>query len=326
MADNKPAVLGGTAIKPKERHGWEAVRYLVHNPETGEYFTRTPKSWALIIVFYLIYYSCLAGFWAAMLNIFFLTIPDHSPKWKTDLSIICDGNNINPRCGPGLGMRPKQPSETIDSSMIQYYIGVKPDPDSEIVQPAAVWQKRATDFVDSLTDAQKAMVGTCATNVGYDAGTPCIFLKLNKIIDLKNEPYELDDLDNEDSFDGNLGTKMPDTLKAHIKKQPSKDFVWVECHGQYAADQESMGPLQYFPPNQGFPIDVVYRGKKNDKGEDLPAYESPIVAVRFSNPKKDQLLHVECRAWARNIKYDKRDRLGINLFELHILNSQISNE
>ena len=80
MAENKPMVLGGTAIKPKERHGWEAIRYIIHNPETGEFFTRTPKSWLLITGFYIIYYSCLAGFWAAMLNIFFLTLTDEAPK------------------------------------------------------------------------------------------------------------------------------------------------------------------------------------------------------------------------------------------------------
>jgi len=80
MADTKPAVLGATAFKPVERHGWEAVRYLIHNPETGEFFTRTPKSWALITVFYLIYYSLLACFWAAMLTIFLQTIPNVEDK------------------------------------------------------------------------------------------------------------------------------------------------------------------------------------------------------------------------------------------------------
>lgn len=81
MADIKPTtMLGGTAIKPIERHGWEKVRYIIHNPETGEILSRTPKSWLLITVFYLIYYAFLAGFWAAMLNIFFLTLEDHQPK------------------------------------------------------------------------------------------------------------------------------------------------------------------------------------------------------------------------------------------------------
>ena len=66
-------------------------RYLIYNPETGKIFTRTPKSWLLITVFYLIYYSCLAGFWAAMLNIFFLTLEDHQPKW---VLFFCRINSI----------------------------------------------------------------------------------------------------------------------------------------------------------------------------------------------------------------------------------------
>ena len=60
MASTKPpALLGATAFKPVERHGWEAIRYFFHNPDTGEIMTRTPLSWLLITVFYVIYYSCL---------------------------------------------------------------------------------------------------------------------------------------------------------------------------------------------------------------------------------------------------------------------------
>jgi hypothetical protein len=70
----KPHLLGGTAIKPKERHGWERIRYILHNPETGQILTRTPKSWALIILFYLVYYTFLAAFWSLMLFIFWQTL------------------------------------------------------------------------------------------------------------------------------------------------------------------------------------------------------------------------------------------------------------
>ena len=37
---NKQHILGGTAIKPKERHGWERVRYILYNPETGQILSR----------------------------------------------------------------------------------------------------------------------------------------------------------------------------------------------------------------------------------------------------------------------------------------------
>merc|ERR1719317_1224348 len=86
-------LLGGTAIKPKgwDRKGMEAFKYLLYNPETGEILTRTPLSWAKIIAFYIIYYSCLAGFWAACLCIFFLkradTNKEHSEGGEGDLNI-----------------------------------------------------------------------------------------------------------------------------------------------------------------------------------------------------------------------------------------------
>ncbi len=37
---NKGHVLGGTAIKPIERHGWERIRYILYNPETGQILSR----------------------------------------------------------------------------------------------------------------------------------------------------------------------------------------------------------------------------------------------------------------------------------------------
>ena len=52
-------MLGGNAIKPVERDGIEAIRYFFYNPDTGEIMTRTPLSWLLITIFYIIYYSWL---------------------------------------------------------------------------------------------------------------------------------------------------------------------------------------------------------------------------------------------------------------------------
>jgi len=41
MGDHSQShILGGTAIKPKERHGWERLRYILHNPETGQILSR----------------------------------------------------------------------------------------------------------------------------------------------------------------------------------------------------------------------------------------------------------------------------------------------
>jgi hypothetical protein len=47
-----------------------------------------------------------------------------------------------------------------------------------------------------------------------------------------------------------------------------------------------------------------------------------LIAVQFADVAKNQLLHVECRAWAKNIGYSKRDRIGINHLELLILDDK----
>jgi len=321
MADSKPTILGGTAIKPKERHGWEAVRYLIHNPETGEIFTRTPKSWLLITVFYLIYYSCLAGFWAAMLNIFFLTLEDHQPKWQNANSLI--------GVSPGVGLKPRQPEQLIDSTMIAFNFESQDDQgapgDANYIAGWKGWSDRTTEFLVKYEDQETCKtsatgcfsltkLGACqAAPYGFDKGTPCVFLKLNKIFGNTNEHCKAADLETEPC------NAMPDSLKEHIKKQSDQEQVWIECHGEYPADRENLKDIKYFPASQGFPGTFFpYKGKIDENGNKLD-YQSPLVAVQFAGAAKNQLLHVECRAWAKNIGYSKRDRVGINHLELLVL-------
>jgi hypothetical protein len=64
-----PPVLGSTAIKPVERSGWQAVKHFLYSPETGAFCSRTPKSWVLILSFFLLLYTFLAGFWFLMMQV-----------------------------------------------------------------------------------------------------------------------------------------------------------------------------------------------------------------------------------------------------------------
>ena len=69
-----PETLGVVAIKPKERHGWEAVRLFIYDKETGAYFSRTPKSWAEIILFYIVFFACLVAFWFILFEVIFFRV------------------------------------------------------------------------------------------------------------------------------------------------------------------------------------------------------------------------------------------------------------
>ncbi|KAH6939320.1 hypothetical protein HPB50_016946 [Hyalomma asiaticum] len=76
------------------------------------------------------------------------------------------------------------------------------------------------------------------------------------------------------------------------------------------ADIESMGPLAYFPSNR---IENYYFPYKN-----TPGYLSPFVFVQFLRPERGVLINMECKAWAKNIKHDRQDRIGSAHFELMV--------
>lgn len=67
---------------------------------------------AKILLFYVIFYAVLAGFFGAMLTVFYQTLDPNAPKWQLDNSLI--GSN------PGLGFRPMPPSSNVESTLIWY--------------------------------------------------------------------------------------------------------------------------------------------------------------------------------------------------------------
>lgn len=319
-----PQLLGGTAIKPIERHGWERVRYFLHNPETGAFCSRTPKSWFLIFLFYCIYYSCLAGFWYGMLQIFFLTLNDDTPKWMKEESII----GIN----PGMGVRPRQADARIDSSMYFFQGNWNGEKTTDLEQDSdAGFAARMDDFLNkTLVDGQKDAVlcddtelnkpreknqppckfeatafGECAKSpYGYskDSGVkPCVIVKLNKIFGLVPEPYKPEDADSL--------TDVPENLRKLIKDPSEPRRVYIECHGENAADEEALSDIKYYPDHQGVPMGYFPHQVKTN-------LVSPAVAVQFSAVPRGQLIHIECKAWFKGVVHERKERMGLVHFEL----------
>lgn len=330
-------VLGGTAIKPVERHGMEAVKWFLYDKEKGAIMGRTPKSWALITLFYIIYYTCLAAFWALMLIIFFQTIDDNEPRWIAGDSLI--------GTSPAMGVRPAQTDAKIDSSMIIFHSDMVKDSKDGKKLGWEGWYNRTKDFLDvyrnhtqyAIDCNKKEREGkeycsynriNCNANTklegdqfcsfdvdreldkcavgksGYDKAKPCIFLKLNKIFDLEHDYYNTTD-----KFPG----YVPTSVKERMGKATDKNQVWVDCHGEHPADIEAMGNYEYFPKSASF--HGKYFPYRNQ-----PGYQAPLIAVQFKDPTPGQLIHIECRAYAGNIGYDKRDRIGRAHFELLIHN------
>lgn len=342
--------LGGTAIKPPgwDRTGFEAFKYMLYNPETGEILTRTPMSWLKITVFYLIYYSCLAAFWLACLNIFFLTLPEGEPKWRVERSLI--GSN------PGVGLRPPTSQEKIGSSL--YVLSTKDTREKKTDK----WgiEGEGENLIDirtrtgiffehyknktGLTDLNSCQEGKCIFDIignekikemgcdedaGYgfkpktaDGGEtiePCFYLKLNRIVGFKPLAWTDDDTANlKDAKDKEIIQSL------NVPMANNDDNIFITCEGRYPADKEAV-ELKFWPEDQS--IKTKYFPYFKDKDVN---YQSPFVIVKVMPKNKDnnQLVHIECRAWyayensegeRKPVRHSTKDKEGLMQFEIQIV-------
>lgn len=306
------------AIKPEEKPGWEGFKQFLWNSETSEFLGRTASSWFKIGLFYIIYYAFLTGFFIAMLLIFYQTLDDKVPKWQNSNGIIGDN--------PGVGYRPKPSMDHVESTLIHYRhgdlgdwkpwserldtfleaykgVGQKPKPNANHVECSFETPPGVGQYCQVI---QKDLIkGPCTPELhyGYDSGTPCILIKLNKIYGWEPEPYN-----------STLPEEAPESLKKAVNSADDSKkkggMVWFSCEGENPADIENIGEIDWYPepgvPKYFFPY-------QNQDG-----YLSPAVFAHFKSPKKGVLISISCKAWAHNIKHDMMERLGLTHFELMI--------
>jgi len=330
MAEKGVDAYGNKLPEEKLTSGQSFQRFL-WNPSTKELLGRTGGSWAKILIFYVIFYACLAAFWTVMLLIFYQTIDPHYPKWQLGESRI--GTN------PGLGFRPRPPEERVESTLIWFsgtandgtWKGYKEDLD-KFLEPYAKDSTQGSigkgEHVDSPTNCQpnkepskgkfcpfnaKDLFSggekcSASNNYGFGEGQPCILVKLNKIYGWKPEPYTNNPEDMKMLTDAKAPSQVIETVQAGM------GGVVINCEGENAADKENIGMLRYAPgntksgviPSQFYPY------------TNQPGYQSPFVFVHFMGAARGILINVECKAWAKNIRHERQDREGSVHFELLI--------
>ncbi|KAH3812423.1 sodium/potassium-transporting ATPase subunit beta-like [Dreissena polymorpha] len=286
----------------------------LYNGEQGTVLGRTGKSWAQVGLFYLVFYTCLAGFFAGMLAVFYYTLDWNEPRLKGSDSLL--------KQNPGLAFRPLPDVSTtlirfnkarastytpyVDhiAGFLQYYENELQTTESgTIVDCGSVtgyrnqedW-KKACHFDISLE-----LGDTCVKqqSFGYEDGQPCVLLKLNRIFDWLPEPFD--------------NTTLPADLKDDDGAPLSiwhEYYLTVRCFGENAADKDNLGDIIYYPSN-GF--HYKYFPYRNQQG-----YRSPLVFVRFDNPMPAQLFMITCKVYAKNIEYDFMDKSGLVHFELMV--------
>ncbi|XP_044260655.1 sodium/potassium-transporting ATPase subunit beta-1-like [Tribolium madens] len=285
---------------------WESFQRVIYDPSKNEYFGRTGKSWYQLLIFYSIFYTCLAALVAICMKGLTATLNDKEPKWKLEESLI--GTN------PGLGFRPIS-NNTLEGSLIWYNLR-QPETTQkwvqlvdEFLQPYRVPQigqnYQHCDYEIPVKEGHVCAVevdkfGPCTAenNYGFNSTSPCVFLKLNRIFGWVPDYIEHPEND------------MPDDLKQTITSS-DENQVWISCAGENSFDREHVIGFNYFP-SRGFP-GYYYPYTNNDN------YLSPLIAVQISL-KTNVIVNIECRAWAKNIVYNGANnyRQGSVHFEIMV--------
>lgn len=287
----------------EERTKWQSFRRVLWDSEKRECLGRTGLSWFRITIFYIIFYACLAAFWTCMLVVFYQTLANDQPKWTLDSSRI--GSS------PGLGFRPSPPVENIDSTLIWFNATRKETVDywvsnldnyldpyktlsigTSIIHCSS--EQNATPEKVCYFPIQTGQDHICSSErkYGYPEGKPCVLIKLNRIYNWEPVGY----------------SEPPEKLELQLKEPFEQNMVYITCSGENSADRDNIGDVNYYP-KQGIPFN--YFPFTNQQ-----SYVSPFVFAQFENINRGVLVNVECRAWAKNINYDRGDRLGSVHFEL----------
>lgn len=192
MAYAKQGQEGKTRLERFQQTARDFGHFLYNKDgENGEVqvMGRNGKSWAKITVFFLIFYGCLAGFFASMLAIFMTTVPprEEGPKMTRYLA----GKQ---------GLVPVPFYEIKDyGNEKESYV----DKINKLLQPYKD-ALESDDYNQNCTESERekgskpcamdlSSLGPCYSNdtdfeYGYDEEKPCIFMKINRVYKWVPEP------------------------------------------------------------------------------------------------------------------------------------------
>lgn len=186
--------------------------------------------------------------------------------------------------------------------------------------PCSTHNQRDLHMRSETCDLAMKMWTPCTADdfYGYPMGKPCVFLRLEYIHYWVPEPYNI-------TSPLPIPMEMPPHLQQAMRQYPANqygDHIWVSCGGEFTADQENIGPIQYIPARlpPGFPTNRLHTADRIPYvTRNLPDQTpGPVLAIFFENPRRGVLINVECRIWTRDIYYDRSSRVGRARFELSV--------
>ncbi|KAK6320719.1 hypothetical protein J4Q44_G00098260 [Coregonus suidteri] len=281
--------------------GWKSF---VWNSERKEFLGRTGGSWFKILLFYLIFYGCLAGIFIGTIQALLLTLSNYKPTYQ---------DRVAP---PGLSHTPRSEKFEIsydinDVETYQKYTkSIKEflEMYNEEKQSDQMKYEDCGEFPETYKDRgelesdvgvrkacrfKRTWLGPCSglegqdETFGFKDGKPCLIAKLNRIVNFRPRPPT-------------NNASVPEA--GQFRVQPN--VVPIHCQNKREEDASKIGEIKYYGMGLGFPLQYYpYYGKLLH-----PQYLQPLVAIQFTNLTFNQELRLECKVYGANIDYSEKDR------------------
>ncbi|KAH9285084.1 Sodium/potassium-transporting ATPase subunit beta-1 [Echinococcus granulosus] len=240
----------------------------IFNPKEKKFCGRTCRSWALIFVYYLIFYSCLAGFWIGMLSVLIFAMIDTTVPSLTGMQSLLKLN-------PGLGILPPVDSEGTLIQLTLFDSKQKQDYLNFMQSYLMGYNNNSTncDFENGTRinssilepcEFPLSLLGPCADPADYinSHNNFCFYLKLNKIYGY------LPDIE---------GNKIP-----------------IQCGPANSFDGANLGQPVYYPSVRTANGTFGYFSSVAFPYLNQPHYQVPLLAVTFPDIKSNTVVMVSC--------------------------------
>ncbi|XP_015671487.1 sodium/potassium-transporting ATPase subunit beta-1 [Protobothrops mucrosquamatus] len=286
--------------KAKEGDGnWKKF---IWNSEKKEFLGRTGGSWFKILLFYVIFYGCLAGIFIGTIQVMLLTVSKFQPKYQDriappGLSTVPHALKMEISFNPSDPSSYKRYVNLIDTFLKAYESNIQQEVDFENCGTDPSPPKERGPFDGSQGALQsckffRSWLGNCSgledQNYGYQDGKPCVIIKLNRVLGFIPQLPQ--------------NNSIPPELLA--KYNPN--VIPIHCTAKKEEDLDKIGPVEYYgiAGYGGFPLQYYpYYGRIIQK-----KYLQPLIAVQFTNLTTGTGLRIECKAYGQNIYYSDKDR------------------
>jgi len=304
-----------------------SFKTFLYDSESGTVMGRDGSSWLKVSIFYLGYYAFLAALFAISITATLSVLDENTPYFQTRLQY--PGVTTLPRTGkfdpPSLDIRynPKEKptykayTDGITKLLEKYQVAAQVNDtlylDCDPNQPSNYNVFNSVTVAKACRFTTTEFIPACQTSpYGYDSQSPCIFFKLNQVINWKPVPF----MSLNDELAQGGGEAGSPSLAQHltnVKKIYDKQISYVSCNGVTAEDKTILGNKTEYKPlgleSHYFP----YIGKKLH-----PDYIAPMVSIQFQNVKPNTEIRVACKVYARNIIDLLRINVGYVEFKINI--------